>query len=724
MVERIIEFDAADDPLLGPGWSDFCAEVIQALRDGGVLEPSDAFPGDSLPANPQARFTVLHARLSLLLQQKCGHRVEWSDVRPRSEPGRYTSLVEHEHCDVGMNADKLAWEILAAGRRQIAGPFAALRPFAADRVLPLDTAAIYRAAERRGIPTWKMDRYPYGRDPKDHEAQANAIRRHGLLALGHGAQGVRIEGTFCRTRMPLAAKLLDDPGALDRLCGQLGIPRQGGRLAAIAQHRAVLLVCGQVTALSEEGELHPSFEEAAARIFGELDAAVLAVGFQSTDFAAEIGEAGFVSAVDPAPDLSRWFEDKPDDLRRVAGMLVDGLFPGKGPYRIPIVAVTGSNGKTTTSRMIARILQHAGHAVGMACTDGVFVGGDKEVVGDLGGLSGHSRLLFDPRVSAAVLETHHNSLFQEGLAYDWSDVAVCTGVTEEHIKAGAIESLEQMVRVKGFLLENARHAAVLNADNPACVGMLPRLRATRTGFVSTSQTVEDLQSLGGRNPFYVLVEGSDAGARVVLTEPDEIISVMPVAEIPATFGGAARFNVINALSAIAAAHALGISIDEIREAMKAMHMGPDTTPGRLNFHDNGQFRVLVDFAHNADGLAELSRFVDQLEVEGRKILLFAISGDRSDEAIRAAARAVAGHFDVYLCRRYPDPRGREVHEVAEMLAATLAEAGVEGDRIRTFHDHMEGMNSALAMGRQGDLIVMTHGGSEFETMWSAVTAGR
>ena len=115
---------------------------------------------------------------------------------------------------------------------------------------------------------------------------------------------------------------------------------------------------------------------------------------------------------------------------------------------------------------------------------------------------------------------------------------------------------------------------------------------------------------------------------------------------------------------------------------------------------------------------------DRLEVEGRKILLFAISGDRSDNAVRAAARAVAGHFDVYLCRRYPDPRGREVHEVAEMLAATLAEAGVEGDRIRSFHDHMEGMNSALAMGRQGDLIVMTHGGSEFETMWSAVTAGR
>jgi UDP-N-acetylmuramyl tripeptide synthase len=732
VVERIIEFDATDEQQLEEQWDEFTKNVLNVLRDGGLLDREESFPVEARFDDARERFAYFYVQLSLRIQQYCGHRVSWFSLRPRPEQNRILCLVEHEHCDVGMNCDRLAWEVVAGGRQQIVGPLSQLRFFAAERIMPLDTAAIVSAAERRNIPVWKMDRYPYGRNLKDEDVAAGALRRNGLLRLGHGRNGLEVEGTFCKSRSPEAAALLSGRCSFESLCRKWNIPLRGNAPGAMSERRRVLISGGAITSVlreddrlcgsRERDDMHTSYIETAQRIFRKLDSGMLAVEFQSHDFSRPVGEAGYVTGIDPAPDLRRGIAESTGLLEQLAESFVDWLFAGTSGLRIPIVAVTGSNGKTTTSRMIAQILEDAGHTVGLACTDGVFVGDEVLATGDLGGLSGHVPVLFDARVTAAVLETHHNSLFQEGIAYDGSDVAVCTGVTEEHIRPGMVESVEQMARVKGFLLENARDTVIINADNVGCRRMLCGVSAERTGRVSTQSRANEVIQRCEHGVFHCLLETGEEQGTIVLIDSDQRIPVMNVAEIPVTFAGRAKFNVRNAMYAISATHALGIDIEVIRSALSRFEAGPEATPGRLNFHDNGRFRVLVDFAHNADGLNELCHFVDRIPAAGRKILLFAMSGDRGDDAIEAAGKAVAGHFDLYLCRRYPMARGRSDREVPDLLASALVSAGVASDRVLKQYDPEEAVTRALGLGEAGDLLVMTHGSAEFPVMWSAVTA--
>ena len=398
--------------------------------------------------------------------------------------------------------------------------------------------------------------------------------------------------------------------------------------------------------------------------------------------------------------------------------MIESLFPLGSRADLPIVAVTGTNGKTTTSRMLVHILQMSGHRPGLACSDGLYVKDRNLWPGERGGLSGHSRLLERNDIDTAVLETTLGSLYRYGLAFPFCDVGVCLNVTPDHLDAGRIETLEELAAMKRSLLERARNAVVLNADDPRCVAMLPYVSARRICLVSANSSVQEVREFGGETVDVCLVEDR---REVVLWRDREVFSLGAIKEMPAAHSGRVSHNLTNAMHAMAAASYMGVAPKQLRAAMQTFETRFETTPGRWNIHDNGRFRVIMDFVHNVDGFRKLSDCVDQEEVAGRRILMYSLPGDRSDELILAAAAQVAGHFDHFVCRPHPRLHGRELHEVPAMMKKSLMAAGVAEENISLPKDPVAAIGLVLAMGNPGDLVVMRTHKNEFESMWQAIT---
>jgi cyanophycin synthetase len=211
--------------------------------------------------------------------------------------------------------------------------------------------------------------------------------------------------------------------------------------------------------------------------------------------------------------------------------------------------------------------------------------------------------------------------------FDWCNVSVCLNVTEDHLGEYGIETVDQMAELKRSVLESARDGAVLFADDERCIGMLPFLVTPRICLVSMQSGVKELAKIQGNKACFSVLESIDGSEWLVLYDSDQRMPVIEVEQIPATFGGATRFNVCNALHAIAASYLMGMSIETIKEGLHTFSMSFENTPGRLNFYDKHPFTVIMDYAHNMDGISQLSAFVDRLNVSGRKLLMFQVRGD-------------------------------------------------------------------------------------------------
>jgi cyanophycin synthetase len=380
---------------------------------------------------------------------------------------------------------------------------------------------------------------------------------------------------------------------------------------------------------------------------------------------------------------------------------------------MPIVAVTGTNGKTTTSRMISHVMRQAGRKPGLVCTDGIFLDDRLVSPGDGSAFIGHARVLTSKLVDMAVLEAHHRGIAVRGFAFKDCDVAVCLNVTRDHLAEGEIETVEEMAEIKRALLERARKGAVLNADNPACLDMLGHLASARICLFSSSQDWKGLSGRVGDKVLLCLLEPRHDDPWVVIYEAGEQHDVMPVAAMPSSFDGAARFNVENAMAAIAASHLMGVALPDIRAAMQSFAMGFEGTPGRLNCYHDLPFSAVVDFAHNPDGVARLAEFARNLPVSGKRLILLAGPGSSSDEVIADMARAAAGQFDHFVCRSYPNTRGRAPEEVPHILRAALTQAGVPEASISTELDAAAAATRILNMAAPTDLVVLQLSRREF-----------
>lgn len=462
------------------------------------------------------------------------------------------------------------------------------------------------------------------------------------------------------------------------------------------------------TAIDRTDDVHPdnaAIAEQAALAIG-LD--VAGIDILSPDISRSLCETGGgIVEVNAAPGLRMHLAPSEGIPRDVARPIIGSLFPKGTRSKIPVFAVTGTNGKTTTVRMLARILREAGHRVGFTSTSGVYIDDRRQASGDASGPKSARRVLRNPMVDAAVFETARGGLLREGLGFDLCDVGAVLNVSEDHLGSKGIHSLQDLARVKSVVVRavGRRGACVLNADDPLTVAMARHCRGRVIWF---SNDATALQRAPIRSH---MAEGGMAVARIdeaiVVIEAGKRRPVVDVRDIPATLDGAAQFNVLNALAATAMAAGHGIAIPVIAAGLKSFHASFEDSPGRLNIVEAHGATVIIDYAHNPAALKALATVLERYRGRGRLIGMIGLPGDRRDSDLRDAGAQAAGIFDEILFREGAEGRGREKGTMnALMLEGALA-TGKDPAKVRCFANEAEATDFALRHVRRGDVLVLT-----------------
>jgi len=449
--------------------------------------------------------------------------------------------------------------------------------------------------------------------------------------------------------------------------------------------------------------VHPSVAQCvveAARMVGLDVAGVDVVAPNVTEPLEQSG--GAIVEINAAPGLRMHIEPSSGVGRPVGKAIVDSMFAPGDDARIPVVAVTGTNGKTTTTRCIAHLLQQRGLRVGMTCTDGIYVEGRRIDTGDCAGPKSARAVLAHPRVDAAVLETARGGMLREGLGFDWCDVAVVTNVGEgDHLGLNGIHTAAELARVKAIPVRRVseRGAAVLNADDPLVASMA---RLCRGAVILFSRNAESPR----------IVHHRAAGGKAVIVRDGYIVicsgreerRVAQVDLLPLTHGGRIGFQIENLLAAVAAGFWLGLSVDALRFGVQTFSSDVGTTPGRFNVLVHRDATVILDYGHNASALLALNEAISKMPHRRRKVV-YTAAGDRRDEDIHRQAEIIGGFFDdVYI---YEDQctRGRADGEIIRLMREGMQRAKQKPRRILQKSGELAAIASAISSLEPGDLLL-------------------
>lgn len=407
---------------------------------------------------------------------------------------------------------------------------------------------------------------------------------------------------------------------------------------------------------------------------------------------------GAVIEVNAAPGIRMHHYPSAGKPRNVAAHIVDYLFPNDSTGRIPLMAVTGTNGKTTVTRMIGHIWRQAGYNVGMTTTDGIYINDECVMEGDTTGPDSARIVLGDSRVEVAVLETARGGIVRGGLAFDKCDIGIVTNITEDHLGQDGIETLSDLAYIKSLVIETVRPGgfALLNADDPYVNEMAERVRAEIVYFSVEPSNVIVRRHLGaGGRAFFVkdgvIYAASGAFARAIL----------PVKDIPVTLGGIALHNLQNAIIAAAACYCAKVPINYIRQGLSNFA----ENPGRLSIMAVGDFRVCIDYGHNPAGYQALINTVRRMGAK-RLVGVIAAPGDRRDDVTVNVGRIAGQGFDYIYIKEDNDLRGRKSGETAALLRRGVLEAGFADDRVEIILNEAEAVKAALKHANFGDLVVV------------------
>ncbi|MBA3893379.1 MAG: cyanophycin synthetase [Gemmatimonadales bacterium] len=469
--------------------------------------------------------------------------------------------------------------------------------------------------------------------------------------------------------------------------------------------------------------VHPDNVEMATRAVKAIGLDIGGVDFLSTDITESYKEVGgAICEINAAPGFRMHMAPSEGRPRDVAGPVLDMLFPPGTPSRIPIAAVTGTNGKTTTARMLAHIQKLAGHHVGLTSTDGVYIDGQRTVGGDMTGPVATRMVLSDPSVDVAVLEVARGGLVRAGMGVRHCDVGAVLNVKSDHLGLRGIGTLEQLAQVKRIVVEVTRGTAVLNADDPLCLKMADYTQAEHLCYVTmdpTHELVGEHIKEGGRG---VVLESGIKGHMITIYDHGAHIPLLWTHLIPATLEGRATHNVQNAMFAAAMAFSMGLRLEDIRHGLRTFDTTFFQAPGRMNIYDEHPFKVILDYGHNPAAVEVMCELVERLDVTGRRICVLAAPGDRRDEDVKDIGRIAAGRFERYICRRDDQLRGRKPEEVPHLLRDALLEHGVAAAAIAVIPDEQAAVDAALREAQAGDLVLIF--GDAITRSWKQVVQFR
>jgi cyanophycin synthetase len=456
-------------------------------------------------------------------------------------------------------------------------------------------------------------------------------------------------------------KMMDDAGiTLD------SIPAKGERV--LLKPTANLSTGGTSTDVTDE--VHPAnvfMFERIAKIIG-LD--ICGIDVMASDLRTPVSEnGGAILEVNAAPGFRMHIEPAEGLARNVAEPVIDMLFPKGSIGRIPIIAVTGTNGKTTTTRLTAHIAKNAGKKVGYTTSDGVYIQNQLMMKGDCTGPISSTFVLKDPTVDFAVLECARGGILKSGLAFQHCDVAIVTNVAADHIGLGGINTVEQMAKVKGVVPETVfpHGYAILNAEDDLVYELRKGLNCNLALFSMDENNARIKKHCAGGGLATVYENGY-----VTIMKGNWKIRVMAAKDIPLTYEGKAIHNIANCLPAVMATYLYrDITIDDIRQGLQTFTPGETLTPGRLNFFHFKNFTFLADFAHNPHGLNLLGDFVSKLDYK-TKVGVISGTGDRRDEDIRELGAISARFFDEIIIRCDKNLRGRTAEEIITLLQEGIA----------------------------------------------------
>ncbi|MCI0387183.1 MAG: cyanophycin synthetase [Acidobacteria bacterium] len=442
--------------------------------------------------------------------------------------------------------------------------------------------------------------------------------------------------------------------------------------------------------------------ERAAQIIG-LD--ICGIDLILDDIARPPGPDNGIVEVNAAPGLRMHVSPSEGRSRDVGAAIIDMLYPDGATSRIPIISITGTNGKTTITRMVGHALSEKGMIVGMATTDGIYIGGAEVLKGDATGPRSAQTVLSDPSVEVAVLETARGGIIRGGLGYDWSDISVISNVRLDHLGQDGIETLDDLLYIKALVAERVREGGtlILNADDERLAQLMDdeevgRLEKNVVYFSMHPPHVLIRRHLamGGSAYLYKdgwIVEAAGAGeARIVRAS-----------DIPVTLGGAASFNIANALAAVAVCRAQGLSREEVAEALKGFR-GDLHNAGRAGLFEIRGGYALLDYGHNPDAFTAVCQMAAKWK--GRRVTgVIGVPGDRDNLVVEQAGRAAARGFERIIIKEDGDLRGRRKGEIANLLRrAVMSEA--PGRDCRIVLDEIAALRTAIHEIKQGDVVVI------------------